>query len=78
MSPEPSSRSLKARLPASVDATLMRAAELKGRCLTDFLLSAAMKPPSARSSRKARPICPFRIRGVLPKPSSVHRHRTPP
>ncbi len=32
---------LEARLPASVYATLKRAAELKGRTLTDFVVSAA-------------------------------------
>jgi uncharacterized protein (DUF1778 family) len=32
---------LEARLPASVYATLKRAAELKGRSLTDFVVSAA-------------------------------------
>jgi uncharacterized protein (DUF1778 family) len=37
---EPTSR-LEARLPASVYATLKRAAELQGRSLTDFVVSAA-------------------------------------
>lgn len=32
---------LEARLPASVYATLKRAAELKGRSITDFVVSAA-------------------------------------
>jgi uncharacterized protein (DUF1778 family) len=32
---------LEARLPASIYATLKRAAELKGRTLTDFVVSAA-------------------------------------
>jgi uncharacterized protein (DUF1778 family) len=36
----PTSR-LEARLPASIYATLKRAAELKGRTLTDFVVSAA-------------------------------------
>lgn len=40
MATEQTSR-LEARLPASVYATLKRAAELKGRTLTDFVVSAA-------------------------------------
>ncbi len=40
MATEQTSR-LEARLPASVYATLKRAAELKGRSLTDFVVSAA-------------------------------------
>lgn len=40
MSAEQTSR-LEARLPASVYATLKRAAELKGRSLSDFVVSAA-------------------------------------
>lgn len=40
MAAEQTSR-LEARLPASVYATLKRAAELKGRSLTDFVVSAA-------------------------------------
>jgi uncharacterized protein (DUF1778 family) len=40
MAAEQTSR-LEARLPASVYATLKRAAQLKGRSLTDFVVSAA-------------------------------------
>jgi uncharacterized protein (DUF1778 family) len=40
MATEQTSR-LEARLPASVYATLKRAAELKGRSLSDFVVSAA-------------------------------------
>jgi uncharacterized protein (DUF1778 family) len=40
MATEQTSR-LEARLPASVYATLKRAAELKGRSITDFVVSAA-------------------------------------
>jgi uncharacterized protein (DUF1778 family) len=40
MATEQTSR-LEARLPASVYATLKRAAELQGRSLTDFVVSAA-------------------------------------
>jgi uncharacterized protein (DUF1778 family) len=38
--PEQTSR-LEARLPASIYATVKRAAELKGRSITDFVVSAA-------------------------------------
>lgn len=40
MATEPTSR-LEARLPASIYATLKRAAELQGRSLTDFVVTAA-------------------------------------
>jgi uncharacterized protein (DUF1778 family) len=40
MATEPTSR-LEARLPASIYAPLKRAAELQGRSLTDFVISAA-------------------------------------
>jgi uncharacterized protein (DUF1778 family) len=42
MTTEPTAR-LEARLPASVYATLKRAAELKGRSITDFVVSAAQE-----------------------------------
>jgi len=38
---EPQTARLEARLPSSVYATLKRAAELKGRTLSDFVVSAA-------------------------------------
>lgn len=40
MTTEPTAR-LEARLPASIYATLKRAAELTGRSITDFVVSAA-------------------------------------
>lgn len=71
---------LEARLPASVYATLKRAAELKGRSLSDFVVRSA--PPMTRHSaplrRSASSVCLLRIKGALLKPSSSHRLRTLP
>ena len=52
MATEQTSR-LEARLPASVYATLKQAAELQGRSLTDFVVSAALDAPQRAIKQQA-------------------------
>ena len=61
---------LEARLPASVYAILKRAAQLKGRTLTDFVVSAAHDA--------AQRACQQKINGALLKHYSIRQPRKLP
>jgi len=70
---------LEARISTELHAMLKRAAEMQGRSLTDFVVSAVQEAAQrAIEQGEVVRLCPWPTRSALPRPSCPRRTRRRP